>query len=133
MTRILTPFSLGSEVVRKQRAYTKDDLVKTKFVFRILFLVAFMAILSLFYIWSRVQIVQYGYEINELKVRQHQLIEENKRLKVETATLKSPNRIEKIARERLKMRAPLPEQIQIVPEKNRDVLLVSGKKPLDDG
>lgn len=133
MARILTPFSLGSQVVRKQRAYTKDDLVKTKFVFRILFLVAFMAILSLFYIWSRVQIVQYGYEINELKARQHQLIEENKKLKVETATLKSPNRIEKIAREKLKMRAPLPEQVQIVPEKKRDVLLVSSQKSLDDG
>lgn len=115
MPRVLTPYVMGSELVRRQRAYTKDDLVKAKFLFRILFLVAFMAILSLFYIWSRVQIVQYGYDINSLKSRQHQLIEANKKLKVEVATLKSPRRMEKFAVEKLGMRPIAPEQMRTLP------------------
>ena len=115
MSRVLTPYMMGSELVRRQRAYTKDDLVKAKLVFRILFLVAFMAILSLFYIWSRVQIVQYGYDINTLKARQYQLTETNKKLEVELSTLKSPRRLEQSAREMLKMRAPQPEQMRKLP------------------
>ena len=118
MSRVLTPYIMGSEIVRNQRAYTKEDFVKSRFLFRVLFLVAFMAILSLFYIWSRIQIVQYGYDINSLRNRHQQLLEENKRLNVEVATLKSPNRIEPIAQQKLKMQSPKPEQIKILPYKN---------------
>ena len=115
MPRVLTPYVMGSELVRRQRAFTKDDVVKARFLFRILFLVAFMAILSLFYIWSRVQIVQYGYDINALKSRQYQLVEANKKIKMEVATLKSPRRIEKGAVEKLGMRPMAPEQIRTLP------------------
>ena len=115
MSRVLNQYALGSEVVRRQKAFTKDDLIKTKFLFRTLFLVAFMAILSLFYIWSRVQIVQVGYEINSLSHRQQVLMEENKKLIVEVSTLKSPQRLETIARETLGMQAPKPEQIKQMP------------------
>lgn len=106
---------MNSAVVRRQKAYTKDDIAKTRFLFRVLFLVAFMSILSLFYIWSRVQIVQYGYEINALEVKNRGLVDENKKLKVEVATLKAPDRIEKIAKEKLGMGLPAPEQIEILP------------------
>lgn len=112
MTRILTPFVLGSDLVRRQRAFTKEDLIKTKLVFRILFLVAFMALLSLFYIWSRVQIVNYGYEINALRAKRLQLSEENRRLSVEVSMLKSPTRIENFARDKLKMQTPKSAQVR---------------------
>lgn len=107
-------FRSSTTFVKKQRVFTKDDLVKTKFFFRLTFLVAFMAILSLFYIWSRVQIVQYGYEINELKQKQHQLMEQNQRLKLEVATMKSPSRIEALASMQLKMAPPTKEQIRFI-------------------
>lgn len=115
MYRVFTSSVVSSGIVRRQKAYTKEDFLKTKLLFRILFLVAFMAILSLFYIWSRVQIVQYGYEINDLKKQQHKLTEENKKLKVEVATLKSPQRIESIAIQKLKMQAPQKEQFRVMP------------------
>lgn len=115
MSRVLTPYVMGSNLVRRQRAYTKDDLVKAKFIFRILFVVAFMAILSLFYIWSRVQIVQYGYDINSLKSRQHQILEANKKLNVEVATLKSPRRVEAYAVGKLGMKPVTPEQMKVLP------------------
>ncbi|MBI4411820.1 MAG: cell division protein FtsL [Deltaproteobacteria bacterium] len=116
MMRIATYGSKGPQIqiVRNQKAYTKEDFVKTRLLFRILFLVAFMAILSLFYIWSRIQIVQYGYDINALRNRRQQLVEENKGLNVEVATLKSPGRISQIARQKLKMQPPKPEQIKVL-------------------
>ena len=106
---------MGSELVRRQKTFTKDDLIKTKLVFRIIFLVAFSAILSLFLIWSRVQHVQVGYDINSLKARQHQLLEANKKLKMETATLKSPRRVEKFAAQKLGMKPVSPEQVRVWP------------------
>ncbi|MBI2340579.1 MAG: cell division protein FtsL [Deltaproteobacteria bacterium] len=116
MMRVATygPKGAKIQIVRNQKAFTKEDFVKTRFLFRILFLVAFMAILSLFYIWSRVQIVQYGYDINNLRSRNDTLVEESKRLNVETAMLKSPGRITAIARQKLKMQTPGPEQIKIL-------------------
>lgn len=115
MSRVYTPYAIGSDMVHRQKAYTKKDFVKTRVLFKILSLVAFMAILSLFYIWSRVQIVQYGYEINSLNDRRMSLLEENKKIKVEVATLKAPQRIEKIALEQLRMRAPDQTQIRSFP------------------
>ncbi len=116
MSRVYTPWAMEAPVIRRQRAYTKEDFLKTRLLFKILFLVAFMAILSLFYIWSRVQIVQYGYEINELRGKHQVLTEQNKKLKVEVATLKSPQRIETLAVEKLKMQSPKQEQIRLLPE-----------------
>lgn len=110
MRLVAQTYSLNS--VRKQKTYTKDDVFKTQILFRALFLVALVAILSLFYIWSRVQIVHYGYVINSLKSHQEVLLEQNKKLGVEWATLKSPERIEKIARDRLLMQSPTEDQIR---------------------
>lgn len=114
MARVLTSM-ITTNVVRGQRAYTKEDFFRTKLLFRILFLGAFMAILSLFTIWSRVQIVQYGYEINDLRKKHMVLVEQSKKLSVEVATLKSPQRLERIAIEKLKMQAPSQEQIKFLP------------------
>src|SRR3990167_7737318 len=112
MSRMLSPFDLGVASVRRQRTFTKEDFVKAKFIFRLFFLVAFTAILSLFYIWSRAQIVNTGYEINLLKGKQRTLMEENKRLRLEMATLDSPLRIEQVARDQLGMESVQPAQVR---------------------
>lgn len=112
MSRILYPTQLAQSSVKKQAAYTKEDFLKTRLIFRLVFLIALVAILSLFYIWSQVQIVQYGYEINLLKLKQRRLLEENKKVKLEVSSLKSPTRLEKIAREKLKMNPVQVEQVR---------------------
>lgn len=111
MSRVYSTANMGSHVVRNQKAYTKEDLVKTKFVFRLIFLIAFIAILSLVYIWSRVQVVQYGYEINKLNHTVQRLVEENKKLQVEVSALRSPDRIQYLAEKKLNMQMPRPDQI----------------------
>jgi len=59
----------------------------------------------------QIHMKQIGYDIaGELKRREH-LLEENKRLKVERATLRSAGRIEALARERLNMDYPAKDQI----------------------
>lgn len=80
------------------------------FTFLLLFLIGG----SLFYVWSRIQVIQLGYEIsNALKV-ERTLTEENKKLRLEIATLKSYARIEKVAVEELRMAKPKPEQVIVI-------------------
>ena len=114
MARVFSSSTFGSDIVRQQRVYTKDDLVKTRVIFQILFLLAFVAILSLGAIWCRVQVVQLGYDLNHLRQTQNNLLEEERKLRVELLTLKAPQRIERVALEKLKMQSPTPEQIEMM-------------------
>jgi len=69
----------------------------------------------LLYTWSRVQCMRLGYGISAAidKQKELQLLQNN--LKIELALLKSPDRITRIATERLGLRPPKPEQTITIP------------------
>jgi cell division protein FtsL len=69
---------------------------------------------SLFYVWSRIQVIQLGYEISNALKKERALTEANKKLRLEIATLKSYARIEKIAAEELRMIKPKPDQVIVI-------------------
>ena len=77
-------------------------------------------ILSLFiselltYTWARVQCVNVGYDINEASRKNVELNAVKKNIQIELARLKSPERISKIAKERLNLTVPTPDQIIVV-------------------
>jgi len=85
---------------------------------RRLFLFALLMFLfiggSLFYVWSRIQVIRLGYEISSALKEEKALTEVNKRLRLEIATLKSYARIEKFAVEELRMAKPKPEQVIVI-------------------
>jgi cell division protein FtsL len=86
---------------------------KGNLVFLALFLL-FLIGASLVYVWSRIQVIQAGYEISHAMKTGRGLVEENKKLRVEMATLKSYARIEKFATEELGMSKPSPDQVIII-------------------
>lgn len=67
------------------------------------------------YTWVRVQCVRVGYEISALTKEQQRLTEFQANLKVELARLKAPQRITKIAQEKLGLMLPAPNQIMVLP------------------
>ena len=69
---------------------------------------------SLFYVWSRIQVIRLGYEISNVLKEEKALTEANKRLRLEIATLKSYGRIERVAVEELRMAKPKPEQVIVI-------------------
>jgi cell division protein FtsL len=69
---------------------------------------------SLFYVWSRIQVIHLGYEISNAVKEGNGLVEANKRMRLEVATLKSYARIEKIAVEELNMVKPKPHQVIVI-------------------
>ncbi len=68
-----------------------------------------------FFTWCRVQCRVVGYEISQEKVDYEKIIAWQKKLKVELARLKSPERIAKIARAELGLTMPNPKQMVTIP------------------
>ena len=83
-------------------------------IFLLLILLLFLIAGSLFYVWSRIQVIQLGYEISNALKEERALAELNKRLRLEIATLKSYTRIEKFAVEELRMTKPKPDQVIVI-------------------
>ncbi|MGQ9693266.1 MAG: cell division protein FtsL [Thermodesulfobacteriota bacterium] len=78
-------------------------------------IIAFLVITcSLFYVWANQQRVSLGYEISRVSEEAQELIEENKKLRLELAALKSPDRLEKKALQELGFVTPQNGQIIIV-------------------
>jgi cell division protein FtsL len=65
----------------------------------------------LVYTWCRVQCIRIGYEISAEANKQAELIAVKKKLRIELERLKSPERIARIAKERLNLALPTSEQI----------------------
>lgn len=77
----------------------------------VLCIIAALIAVSLFYVWSRVMVINLGYDLSESMDKRWKMIGDNKKLHIEIALLKSPARIERIAEEELGMEKPLPGQI----------------------
>ena len=61
--------------------------------------------------WPHLQAVRLGYDFQRLQVERSQLAQLKAELKVERAALRSPSRIEKVARRDLGMVDPSPDQL----------------------
>jgi cell division protein FtsL len=69
----------------------------------------------LLYTWCRVQCVRTGYEISDLAKKNRDLTALQKGLRVELARLKSPDRIAKIAQDRLGLIMPNAKHTIVIP------------------
>ena len=65
----------------------------------------------LFYGWQHYRWIQYGYQIEEAQKKKEQLVEMGRQLRLERASLRSPQRIDAIARGELGMVVPVPGQL----------------------
>lgn len=74
------------------------------------------------HVWTHLQILDYGYKLSQETRRHHRLSERQKQLEVEMALLRDPQRIAKLARNTLQLRAPEPEQMRRI--------LLPGNHPL---
>jgi cell division protein FtsL len=68
----------------------------------------------LFYVWLQVQVVEVSYEISKAQHQRKELVEINKKLRIQWASLRSPDRIEQIALNQLGLRPPEKGQIELL-------------------
>ncbi len=77
--------------------------------------IAILAGLVYFHLWTRSQIVDLGYEDQQLRAAEETLRRAERNLILEEETLKNPNRIDSIARNELAMTPLRPNQIMAPP------------------
>ncbi len=106
---ILTYYTAKS--VRRQAAVSSLSKSRHSLVFGATFLLALLIAAAIFYIGMHVKVVNLGYQINQELQKKEKLIEDNKRLDLEIARLKSPTRIEHEAKEKLGLVMPSAGQI----------------------
>jgi len=70
---------------------------------------------ALLHVWLRLQVVHMGYALSTTSKLQNQLEQESRELKVELATLTSPDRLEAMARKRLGLAPPEKGQVIVLP------------------
>lgn len=71
--------------------------------------------LALLHVWLRLQVVHMGYALSASAKLQNQLEQENRELRVEIATVTSPERLATLARGRLGLGRPQKGQIIVLP------------------
>ena len=110
--------AVGQSVKRSQPKERSESAVWLRRPRRLLLIVCSALILvgvALLHVWLRLQVVHMGYVLSTTSKLQHQLEQENRELKVELATLTSPDRLEAMARRRLGLRPPEKGQVIVLP------------------
>ena len=100
--------------VRNNPIVREVDLERHREMWRSVGLSLFIVVVLLFAAWQHVTLQQYGYRMEET---QDLLAKENvitRRLRLDIETLRSPDRIERLAIERLRMVAPAPGDAAVI-------------------
>jgi len=77
----------------------------------VLAFISLLLMVSLFFVWSRVQVTSLEYEMSKLQSKLRGLRQEASNLSLEAASLRDPERIERVARKELNLRLPSSEQV----------------------
>lgn len=83
---------------------------------RVFLVVASITIVTLFFVWTRLQNIRLRRENARLKVREQEVLLENNRLKLEWARLISPKRLEDLGEQKYNLKRPRPEQVIVLTE-----------------
>lgn len=85
---------------------------------RLFLVVAGITVVTLFFVWTRLQNIRLKREGGRFKQREQEVLLENNRLKLEWARLISPKRLEDLGQEKYNLKRPRPEQVIVLSEPN---------------
>ena len=97
----------------RYRVIHSQNLRQRRFLKESALFVAIGFLFALFYVWTRVQVVETGYQIRHLATQAEELKGQNHALRVEVATLKSPVRLDAVALE-LGLKRPPEKQVMMI-------------------
>ena len=101
-SKVAAPRVLGGVEVTPHRI----DIFKYLMICMVVF-----TIVSVFHVWSRFKLLDLNMEISEISRQLSEAGQEQKRLRLEAASLKAPARIEAIAKNDLGMALPTDQQV----------------------
>jgi cell division protein FtsL len=102
----------GSKRAREERVSRKQ---RRRYNLEVALLALVLVGVALSHVWLRLQVVHMGYVLSTTSKLQNQLEQEQRALKVELATLTSPDRLEAMAHKRLGLAPPEKGQVIVLP------------------
>ena len=107
--------TVGTQVISQGRQVKKAAIASFGVKYPTFIVVALVLMfVALIYVGSHIRMTKLEYDIAAALNAKGNLLEEQKRLKLELAMLKAPQRIEDIARNKLQMSYPAAEQVIIL-------------------
>ena len=88
---------------------------RRRVIFSSLLLGLCVSAMALLHVWIRLQVVHLGYVLSTASKLHSYLEQENRELKLELATLTSPERLQQMAKNRLGMVEPEKDQVIVLP------------------
>jgi len=104
----------GVRMANEKSKTSKFHVTRRQVIITLMMLICFMGT-GIGYVWSNFERTQIGYDHSQLKKEEMRLEEINQKLKLELATLKSPQNLERLAIQKLGLGSPKPEQIILLP------------------
>ena len=100
--------------IRNNPIVREVDLARQQELWRSVGIGVFLVVVLLFSAWQHFELLQHGYEIEQLQLERTQELEINRHLRLEIETLRSPKRIERIATQQLNLVEPTNEDAIVV-------------------
>ena len=101
-------------VLKEQRIASSQPVTNSRDLLLPILLSCALVGVALLLVWQRLRVVQLGYEFSTTTKLEQRLEQENRELRLELATLTSPERLEAMA-QRLGLREPRKGQVVVVP------------------
>jgi cell division protein FtsL len=98
-------------LLRSQDIRVRRDLRDFEFLYRVALAAVMVVAVVFLFLWCRLTVIDMGYEISNLNKTGAVEREQNKRLRLELTRLKSPERIEAVAKGKLGLIYPSVNQI----------------------
>ena len=100
--------------VRNNPIVREVDRERYREMWRSAWIGAFLVLVLLFTVWQQFELLQYGYRMEMMQQQRADEEEIRRRLRLEIESLRSPDRVERVAREDLKMVAPGPGDTTLI-------------------
>jgi cell division protein FtsL len=97
--------------IDNSRLVREVDVERRRECFSLLGMGVLVFLFMLLFAWQHFQCVRYGYQIEQIKAECATLEDQNHQLRLEQAALADPERIDTLARTRLGMVSPRPQQV----------------------
>lgn len=120
--------------IDNSRLRREVDPTKRRECYGLLALCLLVFFSGLVFAWQHFQCVQYGYRIEQLKSQKATMEEWNHQLRLEHASLADPQRIDRLARKKLGMASPAPQQlIRVGPQGDPESSVLARNLPAPGG
>ena len=106
---------MSRDQAKRRAAISRGRLWRNRRAFAVIALFLWILVGAFTYVWCRVQVVNLGYRLSEAHRVHSRLVDDNKKLHLELARLRAPERVEQVATRQLGLKHPNKDQVVLLP------------------